>query len=569
MINPGRTYSFFFKEYRKRSLLVIGLLILAGIAEAVGVMAFLPFLQIVLEGDVQEGLAIGPLNGFFAALNLEPDFLTIAAFIGVAMTMKALILWLCMRYVSQTVAKIAGDLRLRLMQALLKANWKFFAGHAMGKSLNAVVMEGYRSSMAFISAARCVASGIQFLIYATGAFLVSWKVFSGGIIVGVLLASALWVLVHIARKAGQRQTEMEKGLLSHMADMLQGIKPLRAMALESKFLETLGGDSSGLQRAQYEQLITGQSMRIFHEPLMVITALAGIYIAVVYGGLEASDLALVCVLFFRMLTGMSGMQSEYQRLAVQESALWSLLDSIEETEAAADNWPGTGEAPAQIESVEFKGVSFSHAEHSVLSKADLSFEPNKMTALVGPSGSGKTTALDLLSGFYQPKTGQVLINGTSLDEIDLEKWRKVLGFVPQEVFLFNDNVIENVLVGRGNISEEQVWQALEAAGAKEFVEKMPGGLEAPVGENGRKLSGGQRQRIAIARAIVHKPQLLLLDEATSALDPETEQNLLDTLKKLSKEMTVICISHNLTVLDYADTVYEVRAGKIDKKKMAA
>ncbi|MCK5285525.1 MAG: ABC transporter ATP-binding protein [Alphaproteobacteria bacterium] len=566
-MNPfTKTFLFFFKFYRFSTIAVIFLLILAGLAEAIGIAAFLPFFQIILEGkDNIEHIPEGRIRDFLSATGITLNFTTVALFIVTAITVKAAILWLAMRRVSHTVAMISADLRWRLMKALLCANWRFFTDHTLGASLNAVVMETFRSSMTFVSLTRFFSHVIQFLVYATGAFLLSWQVFLGGICTGTFLVFSLWGLVRIARKAGVQQTNIAKTMLSRMADMLQGIKPLRAMALEGKFFDLLSKDSKGLEKAQFDQLSSAQAMRIFHEPLMVIAALAGLFLAITYADLTSSELALMTVLFIRLLTGMNNAQGEYQRLMSQESALCSLMDSIEKTEKAADNWPGHGKIPSKIEKITIQNACFSHGDKTILSNVRLTFDVRQMTALIGTSGSGKTTILDLLSGFYMPDTGAILINNQPLDQLDLNRWRHAIGFVPQEVFLFNDSILENILMSRSELSEKDAWKALAAAGGREFVEALPQGLHAPVGENGRLLSGGQRQRIAIARAIIHKPQILLLDEATSALDPETEKILLKTLKRLARNMAVIFISHNTTVLDYADKVYKIKDGQVEEQ----
>lgn len=561
----GETFAFFFRFYRKDTLIVISLLILAGLAEAVGIAAFLPFLQIVLEGEGGSApIPEGRIGNLLSAGGIPLTFPSIAAFIAAAIGAKAAILWLALRKVSHTVAMISADLRWRLMRALLQANWRFFTGHALGSSLNAVVMETFRASMAFVSATRFFSYVIQFLVYATGALLIAPEVFVGGIAFGLLLVAVLWTLVRLARSAGQRQTNIAKAMLTDMADMLQGIKPLRAMALERKFLDLLKNHSAGLEKAQVDQLVSAQSMRIFHEPLMVFTAIGGLYLAVTFASLSGSTLALMTILFVRLLTGMNNAQGEYQRLVTQESALWSLTDTIRETEAAADNWPGRQSVPKKIEHVVFETVTFSHGAKPILSGANLTFPARGMTALVGPSGSGKTTVLDLLSGFYMPDSGTIRVNDVPLSQIDLGLWRCALGFVPQEVFLFNDSILENILMGRTTLGESDALRALEAAGALDFVQSLPQGLHSPVGENGRRLSGGQRQRIAIARAIVHQPQILLLDEATSALDPETEKIILETTKALSRSMGVLLVSHNASVLDYADRVYRVHEGRVEE-----
>ena len=557
----GKIFGFFFNNYRVETVVAVSLIILAGLFEAIGVTAFLPFFQLVLDGEASiDHIPEGAIRDFIVSSGVEINYVSVGIFIVCTIGLKALVLWLALRKVSKAVAKISTDLRRRLLTALLNARWGFFVNHTLGVSLNAVVMETFTSSMAFISSARFIAAVVQFMVYALGALLLSWQIFIGAIVVGGTLACALWNLVRIARRAGRNQIELSKKMLSHMADMLQGIKPLRAMALEGKFMGLLTKHSEGLKKSQTEQLVSSQSMRVFHEPLMVITAVVGMYAAITYGDLSTSELALMAIIFIRLLSSMNNAQGEYQRLMAQEAALWSLMKTIEDTEDSAEDWGGRQSPPQKIESLAFENVDFAHGDKPILSGVDIGFKPKAMTALIGPSGSGKTTVLDLLSGFYVASKGSVMVNGSRLRDFDIKAWRASVGFVPQEVFLFNDTVMENILMGRA-FDEDDVWRALEMAGAKDFVKSLPDKLNAGVGEGGRMLSGGQRQRIAIARAIVHSPQVLLLDEATSALDSYTEKHLLDTLRELSKEITVIFISHNEAVQDFADQVYHLEGGK--------
>lgn len=183
--------------------------------------------------------------------------------------------------------------------------------------------------MAFVSLARFISALVQFAVYAAGAFLLSPPVFFGALAAGGMLACALWFLVRVARRAGQAQTDLARAMLAQMAEMLQGIKPLRAMALEKSFMTLLSGHSKGLETSQAEQLVSAQTMRVFHEPLMVLTAVSGLYLATTYGHLSTSALAMMAVVFIRMLNSMNNAQTEYQRMVSQESALWSLLDTID------------------------------------------------------------------------------------------------------------------------------------------------------------------------------------------------------------------------------------------------
>lgn len=553
----GKTFLFFFKNYTKSTIVVVLLLFLAGIAEAVGIAAFLPFLQLFLDGGKAVSIPYEPIDTFLKKTGIILNYTNISLFIVTLISLKAAILWLAMRKVSKTVAIVSTDFRNRFLQCLLQANWRYFTGHSLGKSLNSIATETFRGSLTFVSITRFTAYCIQFLVYIASAFILSWQVTLGILGVGCITALILWSFVRIARRSGQQQTDSIKGMISQMGDVLQGIKPLRAMALEKKFMDVLHRHSKDLEKAQIDQLLSTQSLRIFHEPIMATSTIAGLYVAMKIGDLSSSSLILMALLFIRSMTGLNSAQSEYQRLTHEESALWSLMDTIEEIEQAAELDTGQKDPPKNLKTVAFEDVNFSHGEKPVLKNANLDFQRHQLTALIGQSGSGKTTVLDLLSGFFRPDTGAVMVNGENLNEIRLKDWRQSIGFVPQEVFLFNDSIMENIVMGRSGISEQDVWDALEAVGAKDFVSALPGDIHAPVGENGRMLSGGQRQRISIARAIVHHPQILLLDEATSALDQETEKVLLRTLKELAKDMAVVLVTHNQNVIDYADVIYEI------------
>lgn len=567
-----RTFGYFIQQYPTRSAFVVFLLVFAGLAEAFGIIWFLPFLQIVLDDQSPQNGMMGFAFEFLNSFGLSADFKTFSLLIISAMATKAIVLWLSMRFVADSVARIASDLRVRLLTALLKANWGYFTTYKLGSGLNAMASETARSSVAFIAGAKMLSSIVQFIVYSLSAAIVSLAVLSGGVLVAAILAALLWRLIGLSRSAGEKQTKTEKSILGHMADTLQGIKPLRAMALEKSFEHEIKNDSDSLQQAQYSQIIANQSMSIFHEPLVVISAIIGLYLIVTFTALPTSEIALMGILFMRMLTAVNGIQGQYQRLVVQESALWSLLDNIKLTEDQAESKQHAVDhqvdALDSIHSLEFKNVSFSHKDKLVLNHFDMTLKVNSMTALIGPSGSGKTTAMDLLCGFYKPETGEVILNETSLSKIDLGSWRSQIGFVPQEVFLFNASIRENICVGREDITDEQVWDALEASGAADFVSKMDDDLDSSAGEQGRKLSGGQRQRIAIARAIVHKPSVLLLDEPTSALDSATEKQIFETLRSLSKSMIILCISHNISVQSYADQVIEIEDGTVLNRKAA-
>ena len=214
--------------------------------------------------------------------------------------------------------------------------------------------------------------------------------------------------------------------------------------------------------------------------------------------------------------------------------------------------------------IEFKDVSFSYREKglAVLERVSLEIKPGEVIALVGESGVGKTTLVDLISGYYFPTSGQVLIDGHDIRNLDLTFLRKNIAVVPQEVSLFNDTIENNIRYGSFDAPKEEIIRMAREAYADEFIRKFPRRYEQLVGERGVKLSVGQKQRVAIARALLRDPKILILDEPTSALDAKTEKAVKAALDKLMRGRTTIIIAHRLSTVVHADNILVLHNGKI-------
>jgi ABC-type bacteriocin/lantibiotic exporter with double-glycine peptidase domain len=190
------------------------------------------------------------------------------------------------------------------------------------------------------------------------------------------------------------------------------------------------------------------------------------------------------------------------------------------------------------------------------------FEAGKWSALVGESGSGKSTIVSLLLGFLRPSAGRILVDGSPLEELDLESWRKHFGYVGQDAFLFNTTMGRNITLDRIAADDPRVIDAAAAVGLEEFLRTLPRGYETLVGDRGVQLSGGQRQRIALARAIVLRPEILLLDEAVNALDNESVTRLMKILKSFLPGVTIITVSHRLVATADYDSIVVLREGRL-------
>jgi ATP-binding cassette subfamily B protein/subfamily B ATP-binding cassette protein MsbA len=219
---------------------------------------------------------------------------------------------------------------------------------------------------------------------------------------------------------------------------------------------------------------------------------------------------------------------------------------------------------ATIGRVTLKNLSFAYhgSTTPVLHDINLDVRPGEMIALVGPSGAGKTTLCNLVARFYDPTAGAVMLDGIDLRDITAESYRRLLGIVEQDTFLFDGTIAENIAYGRRGATMEQIIWAATQANAHEFVSKLPLGYESIIGERGVKLSGGQRQRITIARAILADPRILILDEATSNLDTESERLIQGSLQTLMAGRTSFVIAHRLSTITHADRIVVMEGGRI-------
>ena len=241
------------------------------------------------------------------------------------------------------------------------------------------------------------------------------------------------------------------------------------------------------------------------------------------------------------------------------------LEIIDEVLRELPQEPSDGAPVGRIEEVRLDGVGFAYPSrpgHAVLTDVTAVLRRGTITALVGPTGSGKSTIASLLLGLYAPQTGAVRINGQDLRRLRLGDWRGRVGYVSQDVFVFNTTIRENIALGDESVSPARIEAAARTAQLHEFIASLPDGYETTVGDRGVRLSGGQCQRLAIARAILRRPEVLIFDEATSALDNLTERAVYEAIGSLSHDAVVVVIAHRLSTIREADQILVLESGRV-------
>ncbi len=549
------------RAYPGRTALALAALAVAGLLDGLGLSLLLSMLNLATgeSGDpsLPEQIALDVVS----RLGLQPTLVTLLT-LGVGMiAVKAGIVLLAQRQVGYTVAHVATDLRLQLIRSVMQSRWRYYLAQPVGKLSNAMATEAQRAAEGFFQGAIMATQFINALIYATLALLISWQASLIALLFGTGLLGLLHFLVRLAGGAGRQQTGLLKSLLSAMTDQLGAVKPLKAMGREDHIDSMLSGQTRELKRALKNQVFAKAALLALQEPMLAILVGIGFFFFLVQMSMPMATVMIMIFLIARSVNHLAKAQKAWQHMAVSESAYWSLADSIDE---ARDNRepPRGRTAPVMDQGIRFESVHFSYGQRQILHEIDLQIRPRRLTALTGPSGSGKTTLIDLVVGLLHPDQGRILISGVDLQDIDHRRWRRMIGYVPQEPLLINDTVLRNLTLGDPNMGPAEAERALKLADAWTFIQSLPEGLETVLGERGGKLSGGQRQRLAIARALIHRPGLLILDEATSNLDHESEAAVITTIEHLKGQITMLAVSHDDALVEAADSVIHLQDGRI-------
>lgn len=555
---------YFMRAYPRRTTAMVGFLILSGLAEGIGILTLLPLLELTVGSGKSAqstlGQAVGHTFNFFGA---TPDIVNLLSLIVAGTILKCTFTLVAMKEVGYTVAHVMTELRLQLIRALLAAKWSYFVSQPTGRFANAIGSETVIAARVYQIAAQFISTVMQVLVYGVLILFVSWEIALLGFVVGALVLFVFKGFINITRRAGERQTRLLNSLTIRLTDALNGIKPIKAMAREAQLLPLLEKETQELNESQQHQVWSTEALRILQEPLLVGIIAVGLYFTLSYTSKSFAELMVMVFLFHRLLNRIQVSQQTYQLVAQGESAFWSIHQSILDAEAAKELAVNHGKYVRLANQISFESINFSYGDKVVLEEASLSIPAGQFVAIIGPSGSGKTTIVDLMLGLMSPDRGNIKADEIPLKDINLEGWRKQIGYVPQEMFLFHDSVLKNITLGDKSITTQDVEDALRAAEAWDFVSSLSSGLDTTVGERGTMLSGGQRQRIAIARALVRKPQLLILDEITTALDPVSESAICATLIKMKGKVTIIAVSHQPAVMRAADLTYRLSNGRLE------
>jgi ATP-binding cassette, subfamily C, bacterial len=565
--NPFLSYAgTLVREMPSQVALAMGLMIFMAVSEGASLLLLIPLLQLV-GLDVQQGnmgQIAEAIAYAFSAFHVKPTLEAVLLLYIGAVSLQSWLNRLQSNISSYLQYNFIVHLRERFYRALANADYLYLSKSRSSDLAQLLMQETDRIGYGTFQALYLVVNIIVAIVYLFLAFRISPQVMILVLISGGGLALILKGQTEKSRDTGRKIYQSNKGLYAAAMEHMQAMKTTKSYGAEERNTDIFSGLAEDIGQGNLEVSRQYALVTNLYEVGSVIALSFIMYVSMKVLNMPLTSLMVVLLLFARLMPKFSSIQSSYQRFITLLPAFTALDETVREMESKAEVKADHEEDIGLNKSLDLQEVVFSYDEsHSpVLSGISLRVPVGMTVGLVGPSGSGKSTIADLLIGLIKPVGGRILVDGEALSQEKIRAWRRLIGYVSQDTFLFNDTVRANLLWACPDATEEEMTEALRLAAADKFVARLTQGIDTILGDRGVRLSGGERQRLALARAILRKPSLLILDEATSNLDSESEKRIQAAVEGLHGTLTSFVVTHRLSTLQNADVIYVLEMGKI-------
>lgn len=570
--------------YRGKTILYFICVLFSIVFSVVSVGMLMPFMDLIFKGDngttgltekvdnpivkfVRETLIdvikSGGANGKTTALAV------ICVMIMVSIFLKNLFVYLSFYILNPIKNTIVNTLRLDIYDKILSLPIGYFTekrkGDLMSRTTNDLgevessvvgVLEGWVTYPLTI----IVNLVILFVLSPQLTFFVLLFIPVMGFIIGRISRSLKKQSQQVAEKYGES--------VSILDETLSGLRVIKAFNVENILRNKFYNINNVLLKAR-NSISYRRDMASPMSEFLGVTMFCGI---LYFGGslvlnnsiMEGSAFLTYLALFYNIINPAKSLSTSFSNVQ-KGSAAMARIDEVLNAPVTVDDNPNGRKIATFNNAIEFRNVSFSYEDYSILKNINLTIKKGQTVALVGSSGAGKSTLADLVPRFHDVTSGELLIDGINIKDYALKDLRQLIGIVTQEPILFNDTVANNIALGKENAAQQDIINAAKIANAHNFIEFKEQGYETNIGDRGTKLSGGERQRLTIARAVLKNPPILILDEATSSLDTESERLVQDAINHLMQDRTSIVIAHRLSTVRHADEIIVLQKGEIAER----
>lgn len=586
-----KIYDIYTPQQRRGSIAVFVLLLIGSLLEMLGVSIIVPLVQVILLPESM--LMNQSWQWLWQFLHVEDEtglVLWVSAGAVAVYIVKNAYMSFLSYYKNHFYRKVEKEISMRLMNSYLSREYTFHINTNTSVLLRSIVYDitGVSASMASIFTIIMESMSAVLII-----IVLLTTDFGMAIVLAVSAVFALLVIVatfhKIMKVEGKRAVTYSQLCLKAVNEAFNGIKDVMVTRRQAFFAESYDEAVSGKNKSNAAKNFASECPAYVIEGICITAFIVMLCVKSLMGvnGAEfVSNAAAFAIAAFRILPSVGKITNNYNVIVYYQTMVGDVYKNIFEAKEFAQNNElvmdeQAGQAvrgrissenvPAFHSEIRLENVSWKYpnAEGYVIEGLNMVIPKGHAVGFVGSSGAGKTTLADMILGLLPTETGAIRMDGADIKSIPLT-WSRTIGYVPQSVYLTDDTIRNNVAFGieKEQIDDALVWEALQKAQLKTFVESLPQGIDTIVGERGIKFSGGQRQRVAIARALYYDPAILVLDEATSALDNETESAVMEAIESLQGHKTLIIVAHRLTTIKSCDEVYEIAAGKAIKKDMS-
>ena len=545
------------------ALFIIGLAVFISLLEGLNIGLLVPLLQ-TLESPGQGGehWVTQVMSNVFAAMGLPFKLGTILLALGVLVLASTSLKYLRLVMVGKLRAAFAAWIKSNVMLTLLHADVSYFHAQRLGVMTSTLTSQCATVGSTIGVIIELVASLALVLAYLVVAFAISPYLTAAAFPLMLAVILGVQYFVVRARRMSTEAVKRDRAFQVAAVESLSGIHVVKSFLLERLRWMDFKRKAEDLEEIGYQVSKNDSQMLLFQEVSLFALIGGMVLLGVSVFNLEIGVIVALLFILYRLsprIIGLNLLRKVLAESLVSVQAVTAAMEEPSRPKIVSGQKPFVG----LQRGIELRDVGFSYnGGPQVLLGTCFSIDRGKMTAIVGASGAGKTTLMDLLLRFYDPAEGSVLVDGVDLRELDLPSWRRSIGVVSQDIFLFNDTVANNIALGRPAVTQEVIEDAARQAYAHDFIQLLPQAYETQLGDRGWNLSGGQRQRIALARAIVGRPEILILDEATSSLDSESEKLIQDYTSRIRGTCTMVVVAHRLSTIRDADKIAVIQDGKI-------
>ncbi|MCP4100767.1 MAG: ABC transporter ATP-binding protein [Lentisphaerae bacterium] len=551
----------------RRLILLVFYSIITGVTQGVGIFMLIPFINAVGSKEMLNNPKLGKIPeltlNLFSLLGIPLTLLNVLILFLIILSLAKYISYKQDNLICYIRTNFISNIQSQLFGKVIFAEWQYIAAERASNLTHIITTDIPTISNGTFFFIRIITGVTLSLVYIIWAMSISVEL----TIVALILIFISFIFIKISlpysEQKGTIVRDARSQIYSMLLDHVTGIKTAKAYCLEHRELQKFKEISNNIAKGEQKIVKYCSKMKFFYTFVCSILICLFVYLSITLLKIPLVSLFLLVIMFSRLLPNICSLQSNSQHLF---SMLPSFSAATELHINAAKHQERLGQESTKIisplcHSIEFKNVKFGYSSNKPEPKVfniNIKIKAGNTVLVFGKSGIGKSTLADLLTGILKPISGEVLIDGTPLNNDNISSWRMQIGYLPQEIFLFHNTIRNNILWGNPNASENEIYDALKLVSAYDLVKSLPEGLDTIVKDQGQRLSGGERQRIALARTIIRKPNLLLLDEATCAVDEESEKIILEAIKKLKNGLTIIIITHRTSTLPFADQVINLK-----------